>query len=55
MPAPTPPLFSPAQALPYELRALEAALLAVTQILQQEVAALEGTTHPGEPSAALYC
>lgn len=47
-PVPPPSLLPRPQALPYELRALEAALLAVTQILHQEVAALEGTTHPGE-------
>ena len=35
------------QTLPFELRALEAALLVVTQILAHEVAALESTTHPG--------
>lgn len=36
------------QAMPYELRALEAALLVLVKILQHEVAALESTTLPGE-------
>lgn len=38
--------------MPYELRALEAALLLVTQILGQEVVALESTTHPGGQASA---
>ena len=33
--------------MPFELRALEAALLTVVKILEHEVAALEGGTHPG--------
>lgn len=37
----------PSQTMPYELRALEAALLEVVRILEREVAALEGMTHPG--------
>ncbi len=36
------------QAMPYELRALEAALLVLVRILQHETAALESTTLPGE-------
>ena len=44
------------EALPYELRALEAALLMVLQVLQHEVAYLESVTHPGaiaRPPAAV--
>lgn len=33
--------------LPFELRALEAALLLVAQVSEREVLALEDTTHPG--------
>jgi hypothetical protein len=43
------PVLAPLQALPYELRALEAALLMVLKILQHEVQHLESVTHPGTP------
>lgn len=43
---PTPHCHRP-QAMPYELRALEAALMTVVKILDQEVATLEAMTFPG--------
>lgn len=38
--------------MPYELRALEAALLTVVKILDQQVSSLEAMTFPGARSAA---
>lgn len=54
---PAPPIHTPPplQAMPYELRALEAALLVLVKILQHEVAALESTTLPGAPRALWLC
>lgn len=39
--------------LPYELRALEAALLCLVRVLDREVGALEGATKPGESPGAV--